>query len=95
MKGKETLRGGTFHDDQGNAWKYCGGKCTLKKKTITDTDGRRVEVRCESVIGSPCTCSCVLFDMSGGGRPKLVEEDGNWVTNNPRADYSCRCVEKV
>jgi len=94
MKESETLKG-SFTDDKGNSWEYCGGRCRLKQRSITDTTGRRVDVKCEPRKGAECTCSCVLFDMSGGGHPKLLDKDGNWVKKNPRADYSCRCVKKV
>lgn len=96
---------GTFTDDQGNAWNYCSGRCFLDKRTITNTDGRRVDVRSRSRSGDECTCDCVLFDMSTPGTTTLVEEDqtyddegelegSEWVTINASADYSCRCVDE-
>lgn len=96
---------GTMMDDQGNSWNYCTGRCFLGKRTVTDTDGRRVDVRSQSRGGNECTCDCVLFDMSTPGTLKLVEEDQTyddegelegsaWVTTDSSADYSCRCVEK-
>lgn len=88
-------KGGTFTDDQGNEWIYCEARgCRVRRQSITDTEGRRVVVRAEPRGGGCADCKCVLFE-NVGGRPKLLDEDGGWVTKRAGAEYSARCVKKA
>ncbi len=91
----EVAKGGTFTDDQGNEWIYCEAHgCRVKQQSITDTEGRRVVVRAEPRGGGCADCKCVLFE-NVNGTPKLLDEDGGWVTKRARAEYSARCVKRA
>jgi hypothetical protein len=88
-------KGGSFTDDQGNEWIYCEARaCRIEKKSVTDTDGRRVLIRAVPRKGACAGCKCVLFE-NVAGPPKLLDEDGGWVTMRGGAEYSARCVRRA
>jgi hypothetical protein len=88
-------KGGSFTDDQGNEWVYCEARaCRIEQKSVTDTNGRRVLVRAVPRRNACAGCQCVLFE-NVAGPPKLLDEDGGWVTKRSGAEYSARCVRRA
>ncbi len=88
-------KGGSFTDDQGIEWFYCAARaCRIEKKSVTDTDGRRVLIRVVPRGDACAGCQCVLFE-NVAGPPKLLDEDGGWVTKRGGAEYSARCVRRA
>lgn len=92
--GPEVAR--TFTDNTGQAWEYCeGSACKLTQQPVTDTEGRRILVKCDKKANmcQGAGCDCVLFlDTTP---PTYLQPGGQWHVKKPGERYSCRCVKKV
>jgi len=89
-----------FTDSDDNDWVTCSGKCTMKKRKSSRSDGDHIIIDVGRAKKNGCDedCSCVLFKSVDGWLVKKLEVDGDsdYLDIHPDTGkgYQVRCCEK-